>query len=108
MMLALGVLLYFRLRAFLPSPTPAAAPLAVALGCIATWSWRRVGLARRSRWARALRGPDATVLRQAAGVLVAPLTGLVRGARDVLEGDAALLWALVVVVVAFLLLRGVG
>jgi hypothetical protein len=30
----------------------------------------------------------------------------VRGARDVLEGDASLLWALVVVVVGLLLLQG--
>jgi hypothetical protein len=40
-----------------------------------------------------------------AGV-VEPVEAVVRGVRDVLEGDASLLWALVVVVVGFLLLQG--
>jgi hypothetical protein len=38
--------------------------------------------------------------------LGAPIESAVRGLRDLLEGDASFLWAFVVLVIAFLVLRG--
>jgi hypothetical protein len=106
LMLVLAVFLYFRLRGLVPSPIPVAAPVALTVGAAGAWIWARVTAPRRSRWARALRWPTSIALRRRMAGVVEPVEAVVRGVRDVLEGDASLLWALVVVVVGFLLLQG--
>jgi hypothetical protein len=103
-MAVLGLTLYLRLRGLVPPPASAAAPAALAMAIIVSLLWGRVPEDRRMRVARAMRWPAA--VRPPRGTVVGPAETLVRGVRDVLEGDAALLWALVVVVVGLLLLQG--
>jgi len=66
----------------------------------------RIPDGQRVRIARALRWPAAVTSPRRAAAAAGPVEAFVRGARDVLEGDASLLWALVVVVVGLLLLQG--
>jgi hypothetical protein len=107
LLVVLGAILYLRLRALVPPPEAAAAPVALVVAVGAALLWGRIPGGQRSRMARAFRWPVASPLARNAAAAAGAVVGLVRGARDVLEGDASLLWALVVVVVGLLLLQGV-
>jgi len=106
MMTFLGVTIYLRLRALVPPPSPAAVPVALIAAIVGAAGWGRIPDGQRVRIARALRWPAAVTSSRRAAAAAGPVEAFVRGARDVLEGDASLLWALVVVVVGLLLLQG--
>ncbi len=106
MMTALGVTFYLRLRALVPPPAPAAVPVALIAAIVGAAVRGRIPDSQRVRIARALRWPSAITSPRRAAAAAGPVEAFVRGARDVLEGDASLLWALVVVVVGLLLLQG--
>jgi len=84
----------------------AAAPAALLTAIAGAVLWGRVPEGRRSRIARALRWPVNLASPVRAAAAAGPIEVFVRGARDVFEGDASLLWALVFVVVGLLLLQG--
>jgi hypothetical protein len=107
LLVVLGAILYLSLRALVPPPEAAAAPVALVVAVGAALLWGRIPGGQRSRMARAFRWPVASPLARNGAAAAGAVVGLVRGARDVLEGDASLLWALVVVVVGLLLLQGV-
>jgi hypothetical protein len=102
-MAVLNVTLYLRLRQLVPAPPMAAAAVALLAAMAAAVLWGRIPEGRRRRIARALRWPVAVRSPDSAA---GPVEEFLRGARDVLEGDASLLWALVAVVVGLLLLQG--
>jgi hypothetical protein len=102
----LGMILYARLRGLVSPPVIVAAPAALAVSFATVLLWGRIPAGRRARMARALRWPVSPASSTRVEAVVAPVEAFVRGGRDVLEGDASLLWALVVVVVALLLLQG--
>jgi hypothetical protein len=106
MMTVLGVTFYLRLRALVPPPALAAVPVALMAAIAGAAVWGRIPDGQRVRIARALRWPAAVSSPRRAAAAAGPVEAFVRGARDVLEGDASLLWALVVVVVGLLLLQG--
>jgi hypothetical protein len=104
LIVVLGAALYVRLQGLVPQPV-ILAPL--ISGAIALAGWlvpSRVTAAGRSRMARAFRWPASSRIERGAAVVARPLADVMRGVRDVLEGDASLLWAMVVVVVGLLLL----
>jgi hypothetical protein len=103
-MVVLNVMLYLRLRQLVPAPSLAAAAVALLVAMAGAVLWDRIPEGRRRRIARAVRWPVA--VRSPEGAAAGPVEEFLRGARDVLEGDASLLWALVVVVVGLLLLQG--
>ena len=105
-MVVLSVTLYLRLRPLVPPPVVAAAPAALLTAIAGAVLWGRVPEGRRSRIARALRWPVNLASPVRAAAAAGPIEVFVRGARDVFEGDASLLWALVFVVVGLLLLQG--
>jgi hypothetical protein len=104
LMVVIGSFLYFRLRSFAPVPVVFSPLMALAVSFAA---WGLTGLipsAARSRLARTLRWPaPARVVRDSTAA-ARPVAAFLQGIRDVLEGDASLLWAMVVVVVGLLLL----
>lgn len=69
-------------------------------------AFRVVSEARLARLERALRLPDLTDVYRLGQYAGDRSLRVVRGMRDVLEGDASLLWAFVIILVAFLVLRG--
>jgi hypothetical protein len=103
-MAVLNVTLYLRLRQQVPAPPLAAAAVALLAAMAAAIFWGRIPEGRRRRIARALRWPVA--VRSPDSAAAGPVEESLRRARDVLEGDASLLWALVAVVVGLLLLQG--
>lgn len=104
LMVVIGSFLYFRLRSFAPAPVLFSPLIALAVSLTAWLLMSLVPSSARSRLARALRWPaPARVVRDSTAA-ARPAAALLRGMRDVLEGDASLLWAMVVVVVGLLLL----
>jgi len=106
LMVVLGAILYFRLHASVSPPAVLATFAALAVSLSTSLLWARVPPSRRARMSRAMRWPGSFTPSTRVAALAGPVEGFVRGGRDVLEGDASLLWALVVVVVALLLLQG--
>jgi hypothetical protein len=104
----LGIILYLRLRPLVPAPSFAAILVSSSVALMVALIGWRIPAHRRTRIARALRWPS--VMRRSGESFgpTAAAGGFVRGIRDILEGDASLLWALVVVVVGLLLLQGVA
>jgi len=104
-MLGVGALTFSALhagRAAVAGPLNLVAP-AIAVG--AALVMRLVPANRRRRVARAMRGPAVLPLAAWLGAGGRALGRAIREGRDVLEGDASILWAFVVVLVAFLMLR---
>ena len=106
MMTVLGVTVYLRLRALVPPPTLAAVAVALVASIVGVVLWAQIPDGPRLRIARGLRWPAAIASPRGAAAAAGPVEAFLRGARDVLEGDASLLWALVAVVVGLLLLQG--
>jgi hypothetical protein len=102
----LGALLYIRLRPFVAGPLPMAAPVALGIAIAGAWVLARIPAGQRQRIARSFRWPASLSPRRLLAPLVQVVEAFVRGTRDVLEGDASLLWAFVVVIVALLLVQG--
>ncbi len=102
----LGALLYIRLRPLVAGPLPMAAPVALGIAIAGAWVLARVPAGQRQRIARSFRWPASLSPRRLLAPLIQEVEALVRGTRDVLEGDASLLWAFVVVIVALLLVQG--
>ena len=101
----LAAILYFRLHELAPPPVAYAPVIAAAVAFIAVLVLGRVPDSARTRMARAFRWPAYPRFARDASAAGRPALGFLRGVRDVLEGDASLLWAMVVVVVGLLLLQ---
>lgn len=82
------------------------AAIALLGSLVVAGALRALSPARLSRWERALRWPELAAADRASQTAGSAALRLVRVVRDVLEGDASLLWAFVIILVAFLMLRG--
>ncbi|HMK07694.1 MAG TPA: hypothetical protein VK449_01565, partial [Anaerolineales bacterium] len=100
-----AVIIYARLHGLSPAASMGATAASLVVCAAAALAWRRIPQGGRDRMGRGLRWPRSARVSRGTAAALAPVEGFVRGVRDVLEGDAALLWALVVVVVGLLLLR---
>jgi hypothetical protein len=102
----LGVVLFVYLQPI--SPVPSTLAVVVGLGAAAggAAALSVVPIEGRSRLERSLRWPRSLDLSRVARGLEVPTGAAARGVRDLLEGDASLLWAFVVLIIGFLLLRG--
>jgi hypothetical protein len=103
-----AVLLYVRLKPVVTDPALPALLVSSSVALTVSLITWRIPARRRTRMARALRWPSAMRRTGESFGPTATAGGFVRGIRDILEGDASLLWALVVVVVGLLLLQGVA
>lgn len=88
-----------------PSPPWAEAGFVLVISAVASVARRWASPARLGRLERALRWPDGRGLVASLRPGLEAMLGAVRNVRDVLEGDASLLWAFVIVLIAFVLLR---
>lgn len=90
------------------SPAPSTLAVVVCLGAAAggTAALIVAPIEGRSRLERSLRWPRSLDFSRVARGLEVPIGAAARGVRDLLEGDASLLWAFVVLMIGFLLLRG--
>ena len=98
-----GMFAYLRPLGPLPSTPAIVFSLSVMVAGVV--STRAVSAERWARLARSLSWPRSLELSRAGLAVGGFLESTVRGLRDVLEGDASLLWAFVVLLIAFLVVR---
>jgi len=98
-----GMFVY--LRPIGPPPSTLAIAASLAIMVVGAVSAAAVSSERRDRLARSLRWPRSLDLSLAGRAIGGFLEKAARGLRDVLEGDASLLWAFVVLLIAFLVVR---
>ena len=102
----LAAALFAYLRTISPLPSTLAVVVCLAAAAGGTAVLRVVPIEGRSRLVRSLRWPSSLDISRLVRGLEVPMGAAARGVRDLLEGDASLLWAFVVLLIGFLLLRG--
>jgi hypothetical protein len=93
------------LRPFGPPPATLAIVISLAIMVVGVVSAAAISSEGRARLARSLRWPRSVDLSRGGRAIGLVLERAARGLRDVLEGDASLLWAFVVLLVGFLAVR---
>jgi hypothetical protein len=93
------------LRPVGPPPASLAIVVSLAIMVVGVVSAGAISSEGRARLARSLRWPRSVDLSRGGRAIGLALERAARGLRDVLEGDASLLWAFVVLLVGFLAVR---